>query len=142
MTNVTVMKGSLQRLGRNGPAGASDSIGVATETLDELRLERLELLKITDGDTALDVLDGAADTLWRLRPMLFLGAPDEPMLTRLAHRAKEFSYRCWRTESALFTPENFNRRDTDIFAGGTALALLAIPEEVEVDIPLEGCVEL
>ena len=45
-------------------------------------------------------------------------------------------------ETALFNPENFNRRDTDIFAGRTALALLAIPEEIDVDIALDDCVEL
>jgi len=37
---------------------------------------------------------------------------------------------------------NFNRRDADIFAGRKALALLAIPEEIDVDIALDQCVEI
>jgi hypothetical protein len=45
-------------------------------------------------------------------------------------------------ETPLFNPGNFNRRDNDIFAGRTALALLAFPEEIPVDIALDGCVEL
>ena len=45
-------------------------------------------------------------------------------------------------ETALFNPENFNRRETDIFDGGTALALLAIPEEIDVDVALDECIEI
>ena len=73
---------------------------------------------------------------------MFLAAPDELALTALASRAKELSYRCWRMDSALFNPQNFNQRDTDIFSGRTASALLAIPEEIDVDVALQGCVEL
>ncbi len=86
-----------------------------TETLDELQLERLDWLKVASGD-ALDVLAGASETLWRLRPLLFLAAADEQALREMAERAREFSYRCWRMETALFNPQNFNRRETDIFA--------------------------
>ncbi len=57
-------------------------------------------------------------------------------------RAREFSYRCWRMESALFDARNFNRRETDVFGGATALALLAIPEEIDVDIALDECSEI
>jgi hypothetical protein len=73
---------------------------------------------------------------------LFLAAPDEPALTALASRVKEFSYRCWSMDTALFNPQNFDCRDTDIFSGRTSSALLAIPEEIDVDIALDECVEL
>jgi hypothetical protein len=45
-------------------------------------------------------------------------------------------------QTALFNPANFNRRDTDIFGGEAALALLAIPEEAGVTVALDGCVEV
>ena len=143
VTNVTLMRRALGRrsAGEDAVSGEAAS-SVVTETLDELQLERLDWLKINDGALALEVLDGATDTLWRLRPLLFIAAVDEAALTALARRAREFSYRCWRMETALFNAENFNRRDTDIFSGRTALALLAIPEEIEVDIALDECVEL
>jgi hypothetical protein len=141
--NVTLMR---QVLGRRSAADVAApgeaATPVVTETLDELRLERLDWLKINDGALALEVLDGATDTLWRLRPLLFLAAADEAMLGAQAERAKAFSYRCWRLETALFNAANFNRRDTDIFAGRKALALLAIPEETDVDIALDQCVEI
>jgi tetratricopeptide (TPR) repeat protein len=134
ISNVTLMR---RTLGATGEAADPNA-----ETLDELQLERLDWLKIKGSVSALDILDGGADTLWRLRPLLFLAAPDEAALTALASRVKEFSYRCWRMDTALFNPQNFNRRDTDIFSGRSALALLAIPEEIEVDVALDQCIEI
>ena len=130
-----------------GPTQVSDASkigaqGQVTETIDQLQLERLDWLKLNFTVPALDVLDGAVETLWRLRPLLFIAAPDEISMTALAARGREFSYRCWQMETPLFNPKNFNRRDTDIFSGRATWALLAIPEEIDVDVALEGCVEL
>ena len=132
--NVTLMR---RRLDAIGEAADRDA-----ETLDELQLERLDWLKINAGAVASDVLEGGTQTLWRLRPLLWVAAADEPALSALASRVKALSYRCWRMETKLFNPHNFNRRDTDIFADRSALALLAIPEEIDVDVALEQCIEL
>jgi tetratricopeptide (TPR) repeat protein len=115
--------------------------GYRTETLDELLLERLDLLKVRSTEIAADVLEGASATLWRLRPVLFVAAEDSAVAS-LTERVKAFGYRCWQMETALFNPANFNCRDTDIFAGQAALALLAIPEEAGVAVALDGCVEV
>jgi len=141
--NVTLMRRALGRRSAVEVATSGEAAAPAfTETLDELQLERLDWLKINDGTLALEVLEGATNTLWRLRPRLFLAAADAALLGTLAERAKAFSYRCWRLETALFNAANFNRRDADIFAGRKALALLAIPEEIDVDIALDQCVEI
>jgi tetratricopeptide (TPR) repeat protein len=136
MGNVTVMRRGLGR-------GAADTATEAPlhESVDELRLERLDWLKVDDG-SGVAVLEGAADTLWRLRPGLFIAAADQATLGTLAEQAKTFSYRCWRLETALFNTANFNLRDTDIFVGGKALALLALPEEIDTDVALDQCVEI
>jgi len=60
----------------------------------------------------------------------------------LASKASELGYRCWRMETALFQSSNFNCRNTDIFNGQSAFAVLAIPEEHGVDVDFPGCVEL
>jgi hypothetical protein len=77
-------------------------------------------------------MSGAETTLWRLRPKLLIAVQDDRSLTELGQRAKEFSYRCWRVDVALFNPRNFNQREDDIFHGGRWLGLLAIAEEVDV----------
>ena len=63
-------------------------------------------------------------------------------LAEISTRAKDLGYRCWRIESPLFNPDNFNRRENDIFNGQGAFALLAIPEEVEVNLGLDQYAEL
>jgi tRNA A58 N-methylase Trm61 len=136
VSNATVMRRVL------GSRGEGEGPEPTTETLDDLQLERLDWLKVDVSAAALDVLAGASETLWRLRPLLFLAAPDEPELRALTERAREFGYRCWRMETALFNPQNFNRREADIFAGAQATALLAIPEEIDVDIALDECIEI
>ncbi len=144
---VTIMRrrlgpGAVTADGNPRVAADATSGAPASESLDELRLARLDWLKVADGIAASEVLAGAADTLWRLRPALFLAAADAAEIDRLAGVAKVHGYRCWRHECALFNAANFNRRGNDIFAGRTALSLLAFPEEVEVDVPPTGCVAL
>jgi len=138
--NVTVMRRTLGS--RSEEQDVAASVPPSHETLDELQLERLDWLKVGASGDALDILGGANETLWRLRPFLFLAARDEQTLREQAERAREFGYRCWRMETALFEATNFNRRETDIFAGAKALALLAIPEEIEVDVALDQCSEI
>ena len=145
-SNVTLMRRALA-----GPDTESDELADTArpmhaesrvDTLDALHLARLDLLKIRHDSAAADILAGAGATLWRLRPMLFIAAANDAAVTDLAALVRQFGYRCWRHESSLFNPGNFLQRDTDIFAGETALALLAIPEEAEVATPLDRCVEL
>ncbi len=130
IANVTLLRGAL---------GGSDADG---ETVDSLRLPRLDWLKVAAGEDPLPVLGGAADTLWRLRPALWLACGDDAALAQVALAAKSFGYRCWRHQSTLFDSRNYYRRAEDIFAGRAALAVLAFPEEVDVDVALPGCVEL
>jgi tetratricopeptide (TPR) repeat protein len=108
------------------------------DTVDALRLQRLDMIKINDPGAARPILEGAAETLWRLRPILLVAAnPNE-----MGNLARDFGYRCWRMRTTVFNLDNFNRRESDIFAGAKVFALLAIPEEVEVRTALDGCLEL
>jgi precorrin-6B methylase 2 len=112
------------------------------ETIDHLHLEKLDWIKVNGGVDALRVLEDAAATLWRLRPKLFVAARDSEMLTVLAACVRDAGYQPFKLETPLFNPNNFNLRSIDVFKGKTSLALLAIPEETEVDVSLEQCVRL
>ncbi len=122
----------------NNAAGADST----ADSVDDLRLAQLEWLKLADGCVPLATLEGAVETLWRLRPMVFVAAQDEAALASIAVALKACGYRAWRMSTPLFDRGNFNRRDDDIFAGRTALAVLALPEEIEVNMAIDGCVEL
>src|SRR5260221_683648 len=54
------------------PLGGADGTTVAVETLDDLGLTRLDLLKIDVEGMEIDVLAGAAASARRLRPMLYV----------------------------------------------------------------------
>ncbi|MEO8484935.1 MAG: tetratricopeptide repeat protein [Betaproteobacteria bacterium] len=112
------------------------------ETIDDLQLDRLDGIKLDAAIDGSSMLEGAEQTLWRCRPWLLLACDDDASLHHLAQRVREFSYRTWRMETPLFSPDNFNRRDDDVFNGRTALALVALPEEKDLREPLAGCVEL
>jgi hypothetical protein len=127
VANATVMRRSLD--------GESAAGSTRRETVDELRLARLDCLKINDAAAAVAVLQGAVEALWRLRPALCVALAGPRALDELSAQVKRFGYMCWICKAPLFNPANFNRRCIDVFAGRTLLALLALPEESLVAIP-------
>jgi tetratricopeptide (TPR) repeat protein len=142
---VTLMRRSLgapHDAAKESPRPVGDAAAEVADTVDDLLLDRLDLLKIRSAADAPAIVNGASATLWRLRPALFIDARDAIELASLSGRVREFGYRCWRMDTPYFRPGNFDRRDTDIFGGQTALALLGLPEEVEVRVSLEGCTEV
>ena len=138
LANVTLMKHRLAQ-GRRQQGGPPDG---SSETIDDLRLEALQWIKISDDTVGLAVLQGAAATLWRHRPSVWAAARDESVLGALAAGARDLGYRCFRIETPLFNPNNFAARSIDVFDGKTSLAVLALPEEIEFDVTLDHCTEL
>jgi len=116
-----------------------DEQATESATIDELRLPQFHWLKIDERVDAAAVLRGATDTLWRWRPRLFLAAPDAGSVAALAGQAKDLGYACWQVTTPLFNPANFNRRSENIFPDQSVLALLAMPEELGVDVAHAAC---
>jgi hypothetical protein len=132
-----------QNLGANGIGNVTMLKRVdADETIDDLRLEKLDWIKVTDASDAVATLGGAEQTLWRLRPSLLITVPDDLAFPDTSVRARDFAYRCWRVVTPYYNPQNFNRRDADPFSGRAAVALLAVPEEREFAIADDHCIEI
>lgn len=152
VSNATVMRRSLTRLAATdskGPGVAHpiwgipelEAAGQRTETIDDLGLERLDLLKIDREDSdALHIIEGARGTLHRLRPRLFVAVSCREALHEIKARLDGLAYACWRAETPMFNPANHNGQDVDLFDGRTSAALLAIPEETALEI--DGCERL
>jgi tetratricopeptide (TPR) repeat protein len=137
---VTLMRGRLGNVFE--PSAPGSELADAVDTVDSLLLDRLELLKLNEVHNAVAIIEGASDTLWRLRPIVWVAAESGAAAASLARSMGEFGYRGWRMETRRFNTRNFNRRDDDVFNGESAWALLAIPEERDVAIPMDDCVEL
>jgi len=131
-----------RRLDTAAPDVTAERRASGREAIDDLGLESLDWIKVNGGVDPMRILEGAAATLWRLRPKLFVGAQDGEVLTALAARVRDAGYQPFKVETPLFNADNFNLRSIDVFEGKTSLALLAVPEETEVDVSLEHCVKL
>ncbi|HSS69594.1 MAG TPA: glycosyltransferase family 9 protein [Casimicrobiaceae bacterium] len=143
--NVTIMRrilGGPPRDGDGARANGSEGGLLVTDTIDDLLLKRLDLIKLNKSSDALEILNGATETLWRLRPVVFLSVEAESTLAELADHMKMFGYRCWQMATPSLVPTNYNCREDDIAAGFTALAVVAVPEEAESHLPLQSLAEV
>ena len=113
-----------------------------TMRVDDLRLELLDSLKVGLWEDALEVLAGAEQTLWELRPTLCLSVMDDDKLRRVAELVRARGYRCGWQATALFNPANFNGRTADLTDDRKIVTALAIPEEAEAERAFEGGTEL
>ncbi len=127
---------------KGGPSDDRVPDGITIAGVDELSLTRLDLLKIDSSVGGVDTIEGASETLWRLRPIVLASAASEAEAVDVATAIQAFGYRCWRTDMPLFDANNFNLRSNDEFAGRVVVGLLAVPEEVELDSLPPRCVPL
>jgi hypothetical protein len=127
-SNITFMRRSVK----------CSSIDSGSETIDQLALERLELLKINAPALYSGVIEGAADTIWRLRPLLALTGVDPRDLAVPVQSMRDFGYRCWRMDRSHFNPNNFYGCKEDVHRGQIATTLFGIAEEKEVDMSSRG----
>jgi tetratricopeptide (TPR) repeat protein len=127
--NVTVLPAAT--LG-NSPATQTSADVIA---IDALALKELSLIKINEPTLIDDAIRSAEDTLWRLRPVVFAALLNNSQQMEARTRIAAFGYRCWSIETPFFNPANFNQRAENTFEDRSAFALLAIPEELDIDAP-------
>ncbi len=138
VVNVTAITaplrgGSAERASaREFPAATAHDRGPDGDeaTIDALQLPRFQWLKINDGADAREIIAGAAASLWRYRPNLFVASAAVDAIDDLERLVGDFGYHCRRIETPLLEPRRLERAPGDIFAGKSVQALLAIPEEV------------
>ena len=131
LARATIMARSLE-------GGGAHGFDARRESVDDLRLRRLDLLKLNDGARVLPILEGASDTLWRCRPAVMIIAADPAIPRAASDVLRGFGYRGWTAATRVFRPENFNRRTSDVQGGACVHAMLALPEEIDVRDPMPG----
>lgn len=123
LDSVTLPRGTLA-------AEALDQTASRTplHTIDDLALERLDLLKIRSSN-AEAILRANAPALWRLRPTLLVQVHEPSVQERLRTLMSESGYRVWRVASPLYRAANFHGWSEDVFGGRCVVSLLGIAEE-------------
>ncbi len=71
----------------------------ASDSVDDLGLGRLDLLKLDAAHGGLDVLVGAEQSLWRLRPRLGIETESEETSLLIGSWLRDRAYRTWRVSS-------------------------------------------
>jgi len=100
------------------------------------------MIIVNDADLLQAAVPGTTDSLWRSRPLVFTFVPQASLTASVALGVKDFGYRTWALEHALFDTENFNRRDDDRFDARSTFACLSVPEERELTLQLRDAFEV
>lgn len=123
-----------------------DSDAVASDfikamPIDDLKLPACRLIKIDVDGCEQRVIDGAAETIKRCRPVLYVENEIPDKAEKLVATIVEHGYRCYSFLPPPYSPQNWNNIQKNVFPQLLPPPmLLCIPEESEMQI--HGCVEV
>lgn len=109
--------------------GHDEGEEVAVETIDSLNLPRLRLIKADVEGMESEVLLGAAQTIRRLRPLLYVENDRQNKSPSLIRLIRDFGYRLWWHTPTLFNPGNWRGVQDNVFPGIVSINMLCVPEE-------------
>ncbi len=110
------------------------SIGTAREgesvplsAIDVLDLQRCRLIKVSAEGMEVDVLRGAADTIRRHKPVLFVENYLKERSRALIEHMMGLGYRLYWSLEPMFNPDNFAGRKDNVFADVVSVGMLGLP---------------
>lgn len=107
--------------------------------LDGFQLERVDFIKLDVEGFESKVLEGAANTIERCRPIMYIENDRAEKSAELIQRLFDMGYRLWWHTPPLFSPDNFKRNPTNLFPGIVSINMLAIHRDMR---PIEGLREV
>jgi FkbM family methyltransferase len=114
--------------------GGGTGAEVATIALDSLALPACHLVKIDVEGMENEALDGAARTIARHRPLLYVENDREARSRELIERLGRLGYRLWWHVTPLFNPHNHFGEAENVFGELISINLLGVPEERRIDV--------
>jgi FkbM family methyltransferase len=109
-------------------------------SIDALGLPALRLLKIDVEGFEHQVLEGAEETLRRLRPLLYVENDRRDLAPALIRHLLDRGYRLWWHLALLFSSSNFRGNADNVFGPMGSANMLCLPSEMPVQISLEEIV--
>lgn len=103
-------------------------------TLDSLRLESLQLLKINETDALIELLAGGVETLTMHRPLIYARLSGSEQAAGEVEAIKALGYRVWSHLPYLFNPENHAGVGQNLFPGVVQQNVIAAPAGATVDL--------
>jgi len=99
---------------------------VPVGTLDAFNLDRVDFIKIDVEGHESEVLQGAAATLERCRPILYVENDRKDKSAKLIQDLFDLGYRLWWHKPPLFSPDNFRNNPENVFGNICSINMLAI----------------
>ena len=103
--------------------------------LDDFSLERVDFIKLSVTGYESRVLAGAAETIARCRPIMYIENNRIEKSAELIQRLLDLGYRLWWHTPALFSPSNFKGSRKNHFQWNFSINMLAIHQDMR---PIEG----
>jgi hypothetical protein len=99
-------------------------------TIDDLGLNACHIIKLDVAGMETEALHGAAATIRRCRPILYVENECEPRSAALIALIQSFSYRLYSHLPPLYSAGNFRDDSENIFGDTVSVNMLCIPAEV------------
>lgn len=110
---------------------------VPVRTIDSLNLNRCRLIKVDVEGMECEVLEGARNTIARLRPVLYVENDRTEHSQRLITLIQSLGYKLWWHLPPMFNPNNFRGDNENLFGNIVSVNMLCLPQETQtvVDLP-------
>lgn len=110
---------------------------VPVQTIDSLNLNRCRLIKADVEGMECEVLEGARNTIARLKPILYVENDRKEHTQRLIALIQSFGYRLWWHLPRMYNPDNFRGDRENLFGNIVSVNMLCLPQEVQtvIDLP-------
>lgn len=107
----------------------SDGEEVSLLTIDGMNLPACRLIKADVEGMEHEVLQGARDTIARLRPALYVENDRSEQSPRVIALIQSLGYRLWWHATLLYNPANYRGDPENIFGNTISLNILCLPPE-------------
>ena len=111
-------------------------------SIDSLQLPACQFIKIDVEGQEQAVISGAAATIARFRPVLYVENDRRHQSPDLIRQIRDLDYTCYWHLPPLYHPDNFYRNPTNVFPGIVSIDMLCLPSgdvrKVEGMKPVSG----
>lgn len=107
---------------------------VRVTSIDSLNLGQLALLKADVEGMELPCLRGAADTIRRLRPLLYVENNRPNLSADLNKCMMDMGYKLWWHIPPLYESNNFKNNPQNVFPATISINVLAVPNERKTEV--------
>lgn len=129
--SIKVPKLELSRVENFGgvSVGGEEGEECPLRTLDSYGLGSLRLIKIDVEGAESEVIDGAAETIRRLRPILYVENDRKEKSAGLISRILDLGYRLWWHVVPLYSPANYRGDANNVFGNVVSVNMVCMPGE-------------